>query len=57
MENANWLAEYWSKKTIAGLILMPATRHIFLHLNKCIRIKDKIHKQMKKLSRLDVNGK
>ncbi|GIN86310.1 hypothetical protein J6TS2_26960 [Heyndrickxia sporothermodurans] len=57
MENANWLAEYWSKKTIAGLILMPATRHIFLHLNKCMRIKDKIHKQIKKLSRLDVNGK
>ncbi|WP_088101996.1 DinB family protein [Halalkalibacter urbisdiaboli] len=48
-QNATWLADYWSKKTIAGLILMPATRHNYLHLNKCIRIKDKIHKQMKKL--------
>ncbi|NHM34006.1 DinB family protein [Neobacillus terrae] len=43
-QNSKWLADYWSKKTIAGLILMPATRHIFLHLNKCIRIKDRIHK-------------
>jgi hypothetical protein len=43
-QNSKWLADYWSKKNIAGLILMPATRHIFLHLNKCIRIKDRIHK-------------
>ncbi|MEH6944721.1 DinB family protein [Bacillus sp. JJ722] len=46
--NSKWLADYWSKKTIAGLILMPATRHNFLHLNKCLRIKDKIKKQTKK---------
>jgi hypothetical protein len=46
-QNANWLADYWSKKSIAGLILMPATRHNYLHLNKCVRIKDKFHKQMK----------
>ncbi|WP_232426198.1 hypothetical protein [Cytobacillus praedii] len=41
---SQWLADYWSKKTIAGLILMPATRHNFLHLNKCIRIKEKLNK-------------
>lgn len=46
-QNASWLAEYWSKKSMAGLILMPATRHNFLHLNKCIRIKEKIQKQIK----------
>ncbi|WP_245546954.1 DinB family protein [Evansella cellulosilytica] len=49
MKNSKWLAEYWSKKDIAGLLLMPATRHIFLHLNKCVRIKDKLHKKMKKM--------
>ncbi|MBS4196546.1 DinB family protein [Lederbergia citri] len=49
MQHSKWLAEYWSKKTIAGIILMPATRHIFLHLNKCIRIKDKLNKQSMKL--------
>ncbi|WP_313800832.1 DinB family protein [Cytobacillus sp.] len=41
---SQWLADYWSKKTIAGLLLMPATRHNFLHLNKCIRIKEKLQK-------------
>lgn len=44
-ENATWLADYWSKKNIAGLILMPATRHNFLHLNKSIRIKNKLNIQ------------
>ncbi|EHS54815.1 DinB family protein [Paenibacillus sp. Aloe-11] len=42
------IGEYWSKKTIAGLVLMPATRHHFLHLHKCMRIKNKIQKQMTK---------
>ena len=42
IQQSKWLADYWSKKDVAGLILMPATRHIFLHLNKCIRIKDKL---------------
>ncbi|UYO04696.1 hypothetical protein [Paenibacillus sp. PSB04] len=44
-KEASWLLEYWGKKTIAGLILMPATRHIFLHLNKSIRIKQRIQKK------------
>lgn len=41
-KEASWLLEYWGNKTTAGLILMPATRHIFLHLNKSIRIKQRI---------------
>lgn len=41
-QKSAWLADYWSRKNIAGLILMPATRHNFLHLNKCIRIKDRL---------------
>lgn len=39
MEQAKWLIDYWEKKTIAGLALMPATRHNFIHLNRAIRIK------------------
>jgi hypothetical protein len=31
--------EYWGKKTIAGLLLMPATRHCVLHLNEALRIR------------------
>lgn len=41
-KEASWLLDYWGNKTIAGLILMPATRHIFLHLNKSIRVKQRI---------------
>ncbi|MEK8131885.1 DinB family protein [Paenibacillus filicis] len=51
LQEASGIAEYWSKKTIAGLVLMPATRHNFLHLNKCVRIKDKLQKKMKKSNR------
>ncbi|MEN2766292.1 DinB family protein [Ornithinibacillus xuwenensis] len=46
MEKSKWLADYWSKKNIAGLILMPATRHNFLHLNKSIRIKERLQKKL-----------
>lgn len=41
-KDAAWLLEYWGNKRIAGLILMPATRHVYLHLNKSIRIKERI---------------
>ena len=31
---AREITDYWSKRTIAGLVLMPATRHNFVHLNE-----------------------
>jgi hypothetical protein len=34
--------EYWGKRTIAGLLLMPATRHNFIHLNEAAKIKEKL---------------
>lgn len=46
-DEALWLLDYWGNKTKAGLILMPATRHIFLHLNKSIRIKHRIQRSKK----------
>lgn len=36
------IVTYWSKRTIAGLLLMPPTRHNFLHLNEAFRIKSKL---------------
>ncbi|MEJ9219379.1 DinB family protein [Paenibacillus glucanolyticus] len=48
-KESSWLLEYWGNKTIAGLILMPATRHIYLHLNKSIRIKQRIQKNRKSM--------
>ena len=34
LENSNELIEYWSKKNIFQLLLMPPTRHLLVHLNE-----------------------
>ena len=34
------LIEYWSRRNIAGLLLMPATRHNLVRLNECLRLKE-----------------
>jgi hypothetical protein len=36
---AQGIVDYWSRRTVAGLLLMPPTRHCFLHLNEALRIK------------------
>ncbi len=36
---ADGIIDYWSHRTIAGLLLMPPTRHCFLHWNEASRIK------------------
>ena len=33
------ILNYWSRRTIAGLLLMPPTRHCFTHLNEAAHIK------------------
>ncbi len=42
-EESFWLVDYWCKKTQAGLLLMPFSRHQILHLSGCLRIIKKIH--------------
>ena len=42
VEDAKELIDYWSKRTIAGLLLMPPTRHCFIHLNEAFKIKKKV---------------
>lgn len=37
-----WLLEFWAKKDIAGILLMPPTRHVLLHLNDCCKWKQAI---------------
>lgn len=39
VEAASDLLDYWSKRNIAGLLLMPATRHNLVHLNEAWRLK------------------
>jgi hypothetical protein len=40
VESAYAIATYWSRRNIAGLLLMPATRHNLVHLNEASRIKE-----------------
>ena len=42
IEEAMEIVNYWGNRTIAGLLLMPPTRHNFLHLNEAMRIKQKL---------------
>ena len=39
VEEAIAIANYWSRRNIAGLLLMPATRHNLVHLNEALRLK------------------
>jgi hypothetical protein len=41
IEEARDLINYWGKRSIAGLLLMPATRHNPVHLNEAQRLKQK----------------
>ena len=41
VEAASEIIDYWGRRTKAGLLLMPPTRHNFLHLNEALRIKQK----------------
>jgi hypothetical protein len=34
--------EYWAKLDIAGFLLMPPTRHCFIHLNEALQVKEKL---------------
>jgi len=33
------VTDYWSKRDIAGLLLMPASRHNLVHLNEALKLK------------------
>jgi hypothetical protein len=42
IEAARGIAEYWGKRDIAGLLLMPATRHHLVHWNEALQLKSKL---------------
>jgi hypothetical protein len=42
VQEASRLADYWGGKTYSGLLLMPATRHILVHLNESMRLLKKV---------------
>ena len=39
IEAASGLLDYWRRRDIAGLLLMPATRHNLVHLNEALQLK------------------
>jgi hypothetical protein len=43
-EASKWLIKFWGNKNVAGILLMPATRHQIVHINDSMRIKEKYKK-------------
>jgi hypothetical protein len=41
VEAASGVVDYWASREIAGLLLMPPTRHTLTHLNEALRLKKK----------------
>lgn len=41
-EKAVWLIDYWCGKDIGGLVKMPLSRHWIMHVEACLRIKNKV---------------
>jgi hypothetical protein len=41
VEAARGIVEYWGRRTLAELLLMPPTRHNLVHLNESLRLKQK----------------
>jgi hypothetical protein len=44
VKNSIWLKDFWGKHTVAGLILLPLTRHHMMHLPDSAAIKQFIKK-------------
>lgn len=42
LEGSQGLLDFWGRKTIAGILLMPITRHQIVHINDCLKLKDKL---------------
>ncbi|HEX9059400.1 MAG TPA: DinB family protein [Clostridia bacterium] len=39
-----WLMDFWGRKNVSGILLMPVTRHQIVHLNDCSKLKAKCNK-------------
>ncbi len=46
-ENAAFLIDYWCGKDVRGLIQMPFSRHWIMHVEACLRIREKLRKMTK----------
>jgi hypothetical protein len=39
VEAASGIVDYWGGRDVAGLLLMPASRHLIIHLNEALKLK------------------
>jgi hypothetical protein len=46
-QDSIWLLDFWGNKDVAGILLMPPTRHVMLHLNDCCKWKEMINTKKK----------
>jgi hypothetical protein len=44
VEGSRWLLDFWGRKNVAGILMMPITRHQLTHLNDSLRLKARIQK-------------
>lgn len=51
--DAIWLLDFWGKKDVLGLLLMPVLRHPFVHLFDNLRLYDKIKKMPQHLVNIE----
>jgi hypothetical protein len=42
---SEWLLEFWGKKKLAGIVTMPLTRHLIVHLNDALKAIGKKNRQ------------
>ncbi|MDP4145485.1 MAG: DinB family protein [Bacillota bacterium] len=47
VEDSIWLLDFWGKKNVAGILLMPITRHQVVHINDSLKLKEKYSKKLK----------
>ena len=44
VEASNWLIDFWERKNVSGIILMPVTRHQVVHINESLSAKKNLSK-------------
>ncbi len=47
-EGSKWLVDFWSRKNVAGILLMPITRHQMVHMNDSLKLKKKCQSRVRK---------
>jgi len=40
-EGSEWLVDFWGRKNVVGILLMPITRHQIVHINDSLKLKEK----------------